>query len=51
LGGFSSELWVLCNSVDPQLGVWRAVDGALVTDIEGIQNKVIFLWIRTTWLL
>ena len=48
-GGFSSDLWVLCNSVAPQLDVWRAVGAALVTDIEGIQNKVICLWIRTTW--
>jgi len=51
LGGFSSDLWVPSYSVAPQLGVWRAVDAALVTHIEGVQNKVICLWIRTTWLL
>ena len=33
----------------PQLGIWRAADVALVPDIEGIQNKVIWLWIGTTY--
>jgi len=41
LGGLSSEIWVPCDSVAPQLGVWRAADAALVPDTEGIQNKVL----------
>jgi len=48
LGGLGSEFWVPCDSVGPQLGVGRAVDTALVPDIEGIQNKVICLWIGTS---
>jgi len=41
--GLSSEFWVRCDNVSPQLGLWRAVDTALVPDIEGIQNKGIYL--------
>jgi len=43
-------LWILDPlwQCDPQLGVWREADTALVPDIEEIQNIVICLWIGTT---
>jgi len=40
------KLWIL--NLLWQSGISRAADMSLVPDIEGIQNKVICLWIGTT---